>query len=144
MGTALVSITGVNLKHRFILRELSLYFTSEDVTQHYFFDHPLDLHLTREEKQTDRYTQNKLGGLGVYTIIPGSLNYSVHRDILTFLEARYNLTCAEHVTHKFLSDLLPHADITDIQSTTAFKYPALLQIWRIQTVDMIMLQDTAV
>ncbi len=126
MGTVLVSITGVNLKHQFILRELSLYFTSEDVAQHYCFGHPLDLHLAREEKQTDRYTQNMLGGLGVYTVIPGSLNYSAHRDILTFLEARYNLICVGHVTHKFISNLLPYADIADIQNTTTFKYPAEL------------------
>ena len=124
METVLVSITGVNLKHHFILRELSLYFVNEDATRHYFFDRPLGLHLTREDKQTDRYTENMLGGLGIFTSIPGSLNYSAHRGILTSLGVRYSLMCVGHVTHKFLCDLLPYADITDIQSTTTFKYPA--------------------
>ena len=60
--------------------------------------------------------------------IPGSITYTAHRDILSGLGTDHQILCAGHVSNKFLTDMLPYADIIDIQDYSDFKFPSYLPI----------------
>ena len=126
MKTVVVSLTGVNFSHRFVLKELSLYFPTNQTYRHYFFDRPFNLQLSAADRQTDWYTRVVLKGIGVNERIPGSITYTAHRDILSGLGTDHQILCAGHVSNKFLTDLLPYADIIDIQDYSDFKFPSYL------------------
>ncbi len=123
MNSVIVSVSGVNLSHHYIVREMSIYFVGDDSTRHYFFNRPSHLQLTQGKKRTDYYTREVLGGIGILTYIPGALEYDSHRKILNSLGARYRIFFAGHVTHKFLTELMPYADIVDVQLISTFTYP---------------------
>ena len=127
MKSVIVAISGVNLSHRFVIRELSLYFPAERSHRHYFFDKPSPLYLSPSNKRTEWYSRVVLGEIGIHQRIPGSLTYRAHRDILAGIGADHIIICAGHVAHKFLSAALPYADIVDVQQRTPnFKFPTTL------------------
>ena len=127
MKSVIVSIEGVNLTHRFVLRELSILFTEDDSLRHYFFNGPHGLHLTPIDKRTNYYTEKFLGGLGVSTHVPAALEAGSYRRILSSLGNQYRILCVGNVAHKFLTEQLPYADIWDLQSIAGLTFPKTLR-----------------
>ena len=84
------------------------------------------LKLDEADKKTDAYTKRLLGGISIYERIPGSIAYNELENILAKLASNHRMLCIGHVTLRFLEELLPYAEIQDIQRSTAFKYPKTL------------------
>ena len=126
MKSVIVSFEGVNLSHRYVVREMTLLFVEDDAVRHYFFNPP-NLNLTPADKRTDGYTQTYLGGIGVNTEIPGALGADVYRHILTTLGNRYRVLCVGEIAAKLLTQILPYADIWELQSLAGLTYPKTLR-----------------
>ena len=125
-NTVYVSISGTNFATQFIVREMSLFFPNNSSWRHYFFDTPRGLRLSDGDKKTDWFTRRVLGGIGIYSRLPGSLEYGQHRAILVKLGTNHKICCAGHISAQFLQNLLPYADIEDLQQTHPFNYPRSL------------------
>jgi len=82
--------------------------------------------LDEADKKTNAYTKRVLGGISIYEHIPGSIAYNELENILVKLASNHRMLCIGHVTSRFLEELLPYAEIQDIQRSTAFKYPKKL------------------
>jgi hypothetical protein len=104
---------------------MSLYFPRHRSYRHFFFQSPRSLQLTMGDKQTDRYYKDILGGIGLSTFIPGSLNYRCVAEILLSLHGYYIYTCG-NVAYHFIRSNLPYSRLTDIQTVSAFVYPPTL------------------
>ena len=129
VSSVVVTIEGVNLSEGYIVRELSIYYVGTKSTRHHHFNPPTNFHLNEDNRKTDAYTRKKLGGLGVFTVIPGGKPYEESAAIVTELGA-YKIICAGEITRKWLRTILPHGNIVDIQETTKFVYPKeLVSTW---------------
>lgn len=126
MPTVIVSLEGVNLASGFIVREMSLYFVYDRSYRHYFFKKPLGFEMSEEDRRTDRYYRNILGGIGLTQLIPGALDYRCVAEILLSLHGYFIYTCG-NVSSQFLRRNLPYARITDIQDVSTFTYSSSLQ-----------------
>ena len=85
VATVIVSGEGVYLSEAdYVVRELSLYFCDSGTVKHYTFDPP-QRELTGMEKRTNNYVKKVLGGVGVYDVIPGALEYDISKSIITAL-----------------------------------------------------------
>ena len=84
VSSVVVTIEGVNLSEGYIVRELSIYYVGTKSTRHHHFNPPTNFHLNEDNRKTDAYTRKKLGGLGVFTVIPGGKPYeeSAAADLL--------------------------------------------------------------
>ena len=75
-----VAFEGVNLSHRYVVREMNLLFIEGDAVRHYFLNPP-KIHFTPADKKTDGYSQSYLGGFGVRAEIPGALGAEHYKHI---------------------------------------------------------------
>ena len=123
MKSVYISISGTNFSSRFVIREMSLYFPHNHSWRHYFFDCPPDIWINDKDRKTDWYTRRVLGGIGIRTRLPGSLQHGQHKIILSKLWSDHKIYCAGHITARFLQELLPYADIEDKQESSPFYYP---------------------
>ena len=122
VATVLVSGEGVYLSEAdYVVRELSLYFCESGTVKHYTFDPP-QRDLTGMEKRTNNYVKKVLGGVGVYDVIPGALDYDSSKSIITAL-GDCQILCVGNVAYAWLKKILPYGDVVDIQTRTDFKYP---------------------
>ena len=117
-----MSVDGVNLTHRMIVRELSLFFLDTQTTRHYFFKRPLDLRMTHNDRQTERYSKQVLGGLGIDDHAEGSLDYYAHIRVIRSLQ-EYRIFLVGDVAEKFVNNILPYGDIWNLQNVSSFTYP---------------------
>jgi hypothetical protein len=83
---------------------------------------PSDFWLTNNDKKTERFVVNVLGGVPISDHSAGSLSYYSHVSALTTLQD-YRIYVVGELAEKTLRNILPHADIVDIQTLTSFKYP---------------------
>ena len=126
MKSVIVTFEGINLSHRYVVREMTLLFVEDDAIRHFFFDSP-NIHLTPEDKRTDGFTQSYLGGIGVKTEIPGALGADHFKHILTSLGNRYRVLCVGDIAANLLHQILPYADIWELQSLAGLTYPKSLR-----------------
>ena len=122
---AIVSVDGINLSSRFILKEMSIRIDKDESYRHFIFNRPADLVMTLADKKTEEYAKRVLGAAGIDDYSDGSLDYYSHIGILYSL-ANYKIFCAGHVSYKFLSTILPYADIYDIQEISSHTFPKQL------------------
>ena len=126
---AVVSLDGINLSSRFILKELSIRLDDESSCRHYVFKKPADLVMTLRDRKTERYARKVLGAAGLDEYNTASLDYYSHITILSSLHD-YTIYCAGHVAFKFLASILPTANLFDIQEVSAHVFPKELpHVW---------------
>ena len=78
--------------------------------------------MTAKDKKTESFAKRILGAAGINDFAAGSLDYYSHIGILYSL-ADFRIYCAGHVAHKFLTNILPYADIYDIQEISTHTLP---------------------
>lgn len=126
---AIVSLEGINLSSRYVLKEMSLRIEDENSCRHYIFNRPADLVLTAKDRKTERFARNVLGAAGIDEYCTGSLEYYSHISILRSLQG-YTIYCAGHVALKFLSAILPDVEVYDIQEVAGHVFPKELpHVW---------------
>ena len=125
MPSVFVSLEGTNLAHRYVVREISLYFCDEQSVRHYFVEKPADLHLSIIDKRTDSFVKNQLGGIPVNTYIPGSIDTTAMTRLILSL-ANMKILCVGAVAMRYLGRMLPYANIQDLQTISDFKYESEL------------------
>ena len=74
------------------------------------------------EMKTESFAKRILGAAGINDFAAGLLDYNSHIGILYSL-ADFRIYCAGHVAHKFLTNVLPYADIYDIQEISTHTFP---------------------
>ena len=116
---AVVSVDGINLSSRFILKEMSIRLENENSYRHFVFNKPADLEMTAKDKKTKSFAKRILGAAGINDFAAGALDYYSHIGILYSL-TDFRIYCAGHV---FLTNILPYADIYNIQEISTHTFP---------------------
>ena len=120
--TVIIAGEGSNLKNQYIPREVSIYYVNTKTVNHFHFDPPTNFSLDRANQKTDAFIRNELGGIGVFTVIPGARPQSEVTSVITNLGG-YRIFCAGSITRRWLQTILPYGDIIDVQESTKFVYP---------------------
>ena len=127
--TAIVSVEGVNLRDLYVPREISIYYVATKTTVHHHFDPPINFRLDKANQKTDGYVRNVLGGIGIFTVIPGAKPQSEATSVVTSLGG-YRIMCAGNTTSKWLRTILPYGTIIDVHEVSNFVYPKeLIPAW---------------
>lgn len=121
----LVSIDGTNLSSRFLPNELTVYDLKSGKLRHYFFNPPKGIRLTQEEKRTERYTRQHLGGRGMIPYDVPALEFYHAAQVISSLKG-CRLYVMGNVSKTYISEMLPHTPVVDVQSLAALRYPATL------------------
>ena len=119
---AIISLDGINLSSRFILKEMSIHIEDEDSLRHFVFSKPVDLQMTAQDRRTENYCKRVLGAVGINEYTVGSVQYYGHISILNSL-ADFTIYCAGHVAYKSLTSVLPYASIYVIQDISTHTFP---------------------
>ena len=125
MTTAIVSLEGINLPRGLVVREMSIFYPNDGSFRHYFFDPP-DLDLNEDDRQTERFYRNVLGGTGIWEPIRGSLPY-INLHYLLQKHSAYELFTVGNISQNFLIERLPLTRIINIQDVSVFIYPRVME-----------------
>ena len=126
MKSVILSMDGLNFSKRVILKELSLYFMEPQTSRHYIFKKPDDLWLTHADRQTESFVKNVLGGLGVDEFTDGSQDYYCHVALISSLHS-HRVYVVGNVAEKFVTSIIPYAEVIDLQSISSFTYTKSLR-----------------
>ena len=126
MKSCIITIDGVNFSRRFVAKELSIYLIEENSTRHMLLKAPTDFWMTAADKKTHYFAVNVLGTIPLSAHTFGSLDYYSHVGAIDSLKDHKIFVVGE-MTEKFVQNIIPHADIWNIQELTSFKYPKTLQ-----------------
>ena len=122
MKSVFIAIEGFNLKHGYVIKELSVVY-SDDLYQHYQFKSPENFTPSAADRKTISYTRQYLNGFSIEDdfYLPNDL----HLTILNGFE-NFKIYVAGEITQRFISDILPETSIIDVCSLTDFQYPTEL------------------
>ena len=126
MKSCIITIDGVNFSRRFIAKEVTIHLLDENTTRHMILQAPSDFWLTPADKKTQDFAVNILGGAAINDHNEGSLSYYSHVGAISSL-TDYRIYVVGEITHRFVRNILPHANLWNIQDLTPFKFPKELR-----------------
>ena len=125
MKSCIISVDGVNFSRRFIAKEISIYLMEDLTSRHMILKPPSDFWMTSADRKTHSFAVNVLGTVPLTSHTYGSLDYYSHAGALDSLKD-FRIYVVGEIVEKFVRNILPHADIWNIQDLTSFTYPKTL------------------
>ena len=125
MKSCIISVDGVNFSRRFIAKEISVHLLDDGTTRHMLLKTPTDFWMTSADRKTHNFAVHVLGTIPLTSHQLGSLDYYSHAGALDSLKDHRIFVVGE-IAEKFVRNIVPHADIWNIQELTSFTYPKTL------------------
>ena len=126
MKTCIVTLDGVNFSRRFVAKEVSILLLEANTTRHMVLQPPADFWLTSADRKTQNFAVNVLGSIAIEDHVDGSLAYYSHVSAITSLKD-YRIFVVGEIAERFVKNIVPYAEVLNIQDLTPFKYPKELR-----------------